>query len=138
MINEYINLAGLLSFLSYFGLSILFLVLFKFIFLIVTPYDELKLIKEEKNSAAAITLSGAIIGYSIAIASASSNSIGLIDFAIWGLVAAIAQVVGFWLLRTLLLKDLVDRIKNDETPAAIITAAFSIAIGLLNAAGLTY
>lgn len=138
MINEYINTSGLLLFLAYFFASIVFLVLFKFVYLFSTPYDELKLIKEEKNSAAAIMLSGALIGYAIAIASASSNSVGLCDFVIWGVIAAIAQVIGFWLLRMTLLKDLVSRIKDNEIPAAIITAAFSISIGLLNAAGLTY
>lgn len=138
MVNEYINVSGLLLFLGYFFASIVFLVGFKFVYLFSTPYDELRLIREEKNSAAAITLSGALIGYAIAIASASSNSVGFSDFIIWGVIAAITQVFGFWLLRVTLLKDLVSRIKDNEIPAAIITAAFSISIGLLNAAGLTY
>ncbi|MBP3140033.1 DUF350 domain-containing protein [Aliivibrio fischeri] len=138
MINEYINTSGFLLFLGYFATSIIFLVCFKFLYLFCTPYDELKLIQEEKNCAASITLSGALIGYAIAIASASSNSVGFVDFIIWGVIAAIAQVFGFWFLKTILLKDLVSRIKDNEIPAAIITAAFSISIGLLNAAGLTY
>ena len=77
------SLAGLDNFALYFGLSIVFLFIFKLVYALVTPHDEWKLVKEEKNVAAAIGFGGAIIGFAIALGSAASNSVAIIDFAIW-------------------------------------------------------
>ncbi|MBL4829377.1 MAG: DUF350 domain-containing protein [Aliivibrio sp.] len=132
------SLAGLGSFALYFGLSIVFLMLFKFVYLRITPYDEWALVKEEKNVAAAITMSGAFIGYSLAIASAATNSVGILDFALWGVVALIAQVIAFAIVRFGFMPKLVERIINNEIPAAVVMGSMSIAIGILNAACMTY
>ncbi|WP_408063514.1 MULTISPECIES: DUF350 domain-containing protein [Vibrio] len=129
---------GLTNFGAYFALSILFLVVFKVIYLFVTPYDEWKLIKDNKNIAAGIALGGAIIGYSIAIAGAASNSVGLTDFALWGLVALVAQILGFTVLRLIVMPKLVQRIESNEVAAATIVASVSIAIGLMNSACMSY
>lgn len=132
------SLAGLGSFALYFGLSIVFLMLFKFVYLRITPYDEWALVKEDKNVAAAITMSGAFIGYSLAIASAATNSVGIVDFALWGVVALIAQVIAFAIVRFGFMPKLVERIINNEIPAAVVMGSMSIAIGILNAACMTY
>ncbi len=60
-------LAGFPNFLLYFSVSIIFVLAFKFIYVKLTPYDEWHLIKEKQNTAAAIALSGAFLGYCIAI-----------------------------------------------------------------------
>lgn len=133
-----LSLAGLGSFALYFGLSIAFLLIFKFVYIRITPYDEWKLVKEEQNIAAALTLSGAFIGYSLAIASAASNSVNLIDFAIWGVIALIAQVIAYAIVRFGFMPKLVERIKSNEIPAGVVMGSMSIAIGLLNAACMTY
>ncbi len=133
-----LSLANLGSFALYLGLSILFLMLFKFVYIRITPYDEWQLLKEENNIAAALTLSGAFIGYSLAIASAASNSVNLLDFAIWGVIALIAQVVAFLIVRFGFMPKLVERIQNNEIPAGIVMGSMSISIGLLNAACMTY
>lgn len=115
-----------------------FFIVFKFIYTIITPHDEWKLIKQEKNSAAAISLGGALVGYSIAIASAASNSVGVIDFVMWSVVALLAQIAGFFMVRIFMMPKIVSRIENNEVPAAIVLAAVSISVGLLNAACMTY
>ncbi|MGB1321580.1 MAG: DUF350 domain-containing protein [Vibrio gallaecicus] len=132
------SLAGLGAFALYFALSIFFLLLFKFVYIRCTPYDEWKLVKEEQNVAAGLTLSGAFIGYSLAIAGAATNSVNLIDFAIWGVVALIAQLLAFAIVRFGFMPKLVDRIQANEIPAGIVMGSMSIAIGLLNAACMTY
>ena len=132
------SLAGLGAFALYFALSIFFLLLFKFVYIRCTPYDEWKLVKDDKNVAAGLTLSGAFIGYSIAIAGAATNSVNLIDFAVWGVVALIAQLLAFAIVRYGFMPKLVDRIKDNEIPAGIVMGSMSIAIGLLNAACMTY
>ena len=131
-------LTGILNFSIYFGLSIFFLVAFKFAYTLVTPHDEWKLIKEEKNGAAAIGFGGAVIGFAIALSGAASNSVSLLDFAIWGAIALVAQLVAFALVRFVFMPQIVERINSNETSAGIMLGATSIAVGLLNAACMSY
>ena len=132
------SLAGLGSFALYFGLSIVFLFIFKLAYALVTPHDEWKLVKEEKNIAAAIGFGGAIIGFAIALGGAASNSVALLDFAVWALVALIAQSLAFALLRFSFMPKIAERINNNEVSAGVMLASMSVAVGLLNAACMTY
>lgn len=132
------SLAGLANFALYFGLSIVLLFVFKIVYAFVTPHDEWKLVKEDKNVSAAVGFGGAIIGFSLALAGAASNSSSLIDFAIWGLVALIAQTLAFAILRFTFMPKIAERIVNNEVSAGTMLAAVSVAVGVLNAACMTY
>ena len=129
-------LGGLGAFWLYFGVSLLALMIFKILYTLVTPHDEWKLVKE-KNLAAAVALVGAILGFSVALASAAANSVSLIDYVIWAVIALIAQIVAFLLVR-LYVPQLSQRITADELPAGVVLAGISLAIGILNAACITY
>jgi len=129
-------LLGLTNFVIYFGLSLVALLLFKFLYTLVTPYDEWALVKNQ-NSAAACALSGAVIGFSIALGSAATNSVSIVDFAVWAVIALIAQIVAFFVVR-MFMPLISQRIQDNEIPAGIVLGAVSIAIGILNAASLTY
>ncbi|MGL5567225.1 DUF350 domain-containing protein [Plesiomonas shigelloides] len=131
-------LAGLGSFALYFFTSLIMLMVFKWAYVRVTPYDEWALVKEQKNVAAAVTLAGAFIGYSLAIASAASNSVSLFDFIVWGIVALFAQIIAFLIVRFGLMPSFVERINNNEIGAGIVMAGMSVSVGLLNAACMTY
>ena len=131
-------LTSILHFSLYFGVSLLFLVIFKFVFKFVTPHDEWKLIKEEQNTAAAIGFGGTIVGFAIALSGAASNSVSLVDFATWGAVALLAQTMAFALVRFGFMPRIIERIEANEVSAGIMLAATSIAVGLLNAACMTY
>ena len=93
------SISGLANFALYFAASIALLFIFKIIYAFVTPHDEWKLVKEDKNIAAAVGFGGAMIGFSIALAGAATNSLSIGDFVIWGVVAIIAQSLAFALLR---------------------------------------
>ncbi len=131
-------LAGLPNFGLYFGTSIAFVLVFKYLYICITPYDDWKLIKEGNNVAAAVALSGAFIGYCIAIAGAAKNSVSLIDFAVWGVVAMFAQFLAFAIVRFILVPKISEHIENNEIPSGIVLASVSISIGILNAACMTY
>ncbi len=131
-------LAGLGSFLLYFAISIVLLFVFKVVYAWVTPHDEWKLVKEEKNVAAAIGFAGAMIGFSLALGSAASNSVAIIDFIAWGVIAIIAQSLAFLLLRFTFLPQIAERINNNEVAAGTMLAAMSVSVGLLNAACMTW
>lgn len=136
--EDYNLLTGVTHFAMYFGISIVFLIIFKSVYGFATPHAEWKLIKEEKSSAAAIGFGGAIIGFAIALAGAVSNSEGLIDFAIWGLVALVAQVLSFSIVRFIFMPKITSRIENNEVSAGIVLGATSVAVGLINGACMTY
>ncbi|TLU61500.1 DUF350 domain-containing protein [Thalassotalea litorea] len=131
-------LAGLGSFALYFFISLVMLVVFKWIYAFVTPHDEWQLVKEQQNTAAAIGLMGAVVGFAIALSGAITNSIALLDFVVWGVVALIAQILAFFIVRLVFMPKIVERIINNEVTAGIVLAGMSIAVGLLNAACMTY
>lgn len=136
--DNYELLTGISHFAMYFGIAILFLIIFKTVYALVTPHAEWKLIKEEKNTAAAIGFGGAIVGFAAALAGAVSNSGGLIDFAIWGVIALIAQVIAFSVVRFVFMPKISLRIESNEVSAGIVLGATNIAVGLINAACMTY
>jgi putative membrane protein len=132
------SIAGLGNFAMYFAISIALLFVFKIIYALVTPHDEWKLVKQDKNVAAAVGFGGAMIGFSIALAGAATNSLSLLDFIIWGIVAMIAQSFAFALLRFTFMPKIAERINQNEVSAGTMLAAMSISVGLLNAACMTY
>lgn len=130
------SLAGLPSFLLYFVLAIALLMAFVRIYTWVTPHEEFNLIRSN-NPAAAIAFAGTLIGFSLPLASAITHSMSLLDCAIWGAVALVVQVLTFKFSQ-LILKQLPERITRGEIAAGIFSAGFSISVGMLNSACMTY
>ena len=128
-----------LSFLGFFITALALVIVFLYLYAFVTPYDDYKLIFEENNIAAALGFGGAIIGVSIPIYSALIHSISYIDFAIWGVVAIIIQLVFAFIVTRLEGKfSFKERISQGVVPVGILMAFLSIAIGLLNAGSMSY
>lgn len=138
MDNSFELLEGIANFYIYFGTSIALLILFKFSYTLITPLDEWKLVKEENNTAAAIGLAGAVVGFCIAIAGAASNSVSIIDYLIWSAIALVSQLIAYALVRIIFMPKITTRIQNGEIPAAIVLASTAIGVGVLNAACMTY
>jgi len=132
------SIAGLQNFALYFVISIALFFVFKIVYAFVTPHDEWKLVKEEKSTAAAIGFGGAMIGFAIALSGAVTNSEFLLDYAIWGVVAIVAQLLAFALLRFTFMPKIAERIQNNEVSAGVMLGAMSVAVGLLNAACMSY
>ncbi|MDM7859672.1 DUF350 domain-containing protein [Alteromonas sp. ASW11-36] len=132
------SIAGLGNFALYFAISIAFIFVFKLVYALVTPHDEWKLVKEQQSIAAAVGFGGAIIGFAIALGGAAANSLSLVDFVVWGVVAIIAQALAFAILRFTFMPKIAERINNNEVSAGIMLAAVSIAVGTINAACMTY
>lgn len=132
------SIAGLGNFALYFFVSIVLFFVFKIVYAFVTPHDEWKLVKEDKNTAAAIGFGGAMIGFSIALSGAITNSEFFLDYAIWGTVALLAQLIAFALLRFTFMPKIAERINNNEVSAGVILGSMSVAVGMLNAACMTY
>lgn len=120
---------------TYFGIAIVATVIFVAIYVMITPHREFTLIRQG-NTAAAISLGGALIGYTIPLAKAVEQSEGVTDMVLWSGVALVAQVVAYGITR-LLVPALSSDVKEGRTAAGILIAAMSVSIGLLNAAAMT-
>ena len=130
------SLTGLPSFLAYFALAIVSLLLFIRLYSWVTPHDEFGLIRAN-NPAAAVAFAGALIGFAWPLSSAITHSLSLLDCAIWGAVALVVQVLTFFVSQ-LALKQLPERITKGDIAAGIFSAGCSISVGMLNAACMSY
>lgn len=130
------SLSGIVPFIAYFAAAIAMLLIFMKIYMIMTPHDEMALIKEN-NVAASLVLSGAFLGFSLPLASAAANSLGIIDFIVWGVIACIAQLIVYQIFRRFYPK-ITSRIESGEMAISTKLATISVTVGLLNAACITY
>ncbi|HEX8470531.1 MAG TPA: DUF350 domain-containing protein, partial [Brevundimonas sp.] len=134
--DRYAFLTGATAFLIAFAAAGVFTIAFKLIYQWVTPYHEATLIRDG-NTAAAISLGGALIGYVLPLASALSHTVTLREFAAWALLAAVIQILAFVVVSRLVYRKMAERIEAGEMSAAVYLASISICIGLLNAACMT-
>ena len=136
MIDPHSFQASALAFLIAFVAAGIFTILFKVIYQFATPYNERKLIRDG-NVAAAITLGAALLGYILPLASALENTVSLVEFAAWAVLAGLIQIVTYTVVRQVVMRDLSDRVERGELAAAIYMGSISIGVGLLNAACMT-
>lgn len=124
------------DFLMYFGTSIFLMAAFLSIYVRVTPYHEFALIKQG-NAAPAITLSGSLIGFILPLCSVIKASVSIIDLAIWGVIALLVQVVAFWIINKLI-PSIKSHVLEGQVSSAILLAVLTLAIGMINAACMSY
>lgn len=131
-----LSLSGFDEFLVYAGLSIAFLYGYMIVYQWITPYDELKLIKEG-NVAAALSLSGSVLGFTLPLAAAIVHSVHPWDMMLWGVIAAGVQLLVYVAVRFTLL-NVTRRIPDGQVASGIVLATISVSAGILNAASMTY
>jgi putative membrane protein len=129
------SLAGVGPFFGYFVLALLLEFLFVAAYTAIIPYREIALIREG-NVAAATSLAGALIGFSLPLAKAVAQSAGLVDMFLWSLLGFIAQLVAYAVVRVTL-PHLVADVKEGKQASALLLAGVSVAVGLVNAAAMT-
>ena len=119
------------AFASFFLAAIVLLLVFLAIYIRVTPYNELALIRDG-NEAAAISLGGAVIGFALPIAVSVAISHSLYAMIGWGVVASIVQLLTFIAAR-LALPRLNESIPQGKLASGIFLASLAIGVGILNA-----
>ena len=128
-----------IGFLSFFFTALVLVIVFLYLYAVVTPYDDYKLIFEDNNIAAALGFGGAIIGVSIPLYSALVHSVSYMDFAIWGGVAILIQLIFAFIVTRLSGKySFKTKISQGIISVGILMAFLSISIGLLNAGSMSY
>ena len=129
MFDTVIN--SLPAFASFFVTSIILMLAFLAIYLKITSYNELALIRAG-NEAAAVSLGGAVIGFALPIAVSVAVSHNLYAMIGWGVVASVVQLLAFIAAR-LALPRLNESIPQGKLASGIFLASLAIGVGILNA-----
>ncbi len=130
------SITGLPAFGLYFATCAVMIAIFLAIYVRITPYREIALIREG-NSAAAASLSGALLGFAIPLARSVTQSANLADMVLWGAIALVVQILVFWIVSRVI-PQLVRDIPQGKVAQGVFLGAVSLATGILNAACMTY
>jgi putative membrane protein len=129
MFDPVIN--SLPAFASFFATAIGLLLVFALLYDFITPYSELTLIREG-NTAAAITLGGAVVGFALPIAVSVAVSHNLYAMIGWAVVAGAVQLMVYVAAR-LALPKINESIPQGKIASGVFLASLSIGVGILNA-----
>jgi len=130
------SIAGLPSFGLYLAATFILLAVFLAIYVQITPYKEISLIREG-NTAAAASISGAMLGFVIPLANAVIQSTNIADMVMWGIIALVVQLVVYG-IGTRVIPGITSGIPQGKVAQGIFLGALSVSTGILNAACITY
>ena len=130
------SIRGIDEFLIYLAASFAVLSLFIAIYIWITPWHELALIREG-NAAAAASFAGTVLGFAIPLAQSVAQSVNLAEMAMWGAIALIVQLLVFFVV-TRLMPAIARDIPAGKVAPGVFLGALSLASGILNAACMTY
>ena len=127
-------LSGFPVLLLHFAVTMAMLAIGITIYHFVTPYHELHLVRSG-NTAAAVSISAAIVGMAIPLAICMATSVSVWDIVIWGVVTLLIQILAYRIADAML-KDLPTRIENGEIGAAIMVVGVKLSVAFINAAAI--
>jgi putative membrane protein len=113
----------------------LLLVVFVLAYTRITPYREVELIRAGKL-APAISLGGALLGFSLTLAASIQHNDSLPMFVIWALAAMVVQVLVYALLSRAI-AGMAAALEADNVAMGALMGSVSLAVGLVNAACLS-
>jgi putative membrane protein len=128
-------IANIADFFVYLASALLLLGGFIGLYTLILPMREWVWIKQG-NVAASVVLSGAILGFSLPLAEAIRQTNTFPRMIVWSAIALAVQLAGFGLMR-LLRRDAVAAIERGDMAEAVLLAAGSVALGVINAACLS-
>lgn len=128
-----------MNFASYLGVALLLLIVGVVLFTISTPkIKEFRLIAE-KNTTAALSLGGKIVGLAIVLGAAAEYSVSLLDMAIWGVIGIISQIIVFFIAEVITIRFSIHRaIEEDNRAVGTMLFSLSLAVGWIVAKCLSY
>jgi len=123
---------AILAFASYLGTAVVLLAAFTWLYEKFTPYQEFDLIKEN-NAAAAVTLAGALLGFTFPMVSSIYFTQSLVEMMLWSAITGLVQLLVFTVMR-----GWAKAIEQGKIAPAIFVAGVSLSVGLLNAACISH
>lgn len=128
-------LAAFVGYLTYLGSGLALLFAFSAAYVLLTPLAEFRLIREGKV-AVALSFGGALVGFSLTLASSAWHANKLQYFVAWGVLAMVVQL----LVRLLLgigFKGLAEALEKDNVAVGAFAGVVSLSVGLINAGALS-
>jgi len=126
---------AILNYVLHLATAIALVLAFFVVYTRITPYDEILLIRQG-NCAAALSLGGTLLGFSVTIASALMHTADYYAFCGWAALAMLIQVLVF-VVATRLLRMSKDQIEHNNIGFGILLGAISLSIGLVNAGSIS-
>jgi putative membrane protein len=123
------------NFVRYVVVGFALIFVFLLVYIMLTPWREFALIRAG-NSAAAVALIGAVLGFCMPLANTIAHAQSLTDVVLWAAVALLVQGLVHVGLR-LLLPNLKASIEANQMAAGTTAGGFALCFGLINAACLT-
>lgn len=123
---------GFPLFLAHVAVTVLILVAAAGLYVLLTPHKEIALIREG-NAAAAVSLSGVLLGLALPLAVSLRASANLIDIGLWGAATVIVQLLVFRLV-DMVLRGLPRRIQEGEMAAAALLVGAKLSTAVVVAA----
>src|SRR5260370_3028276 len=97
--NDFLaSVGGLDDFLAYFLMALALVAVFLVVYVRVTPYREIALIRQG-NVAASLSLSGALLGFPVPPASAIAPNLAWWGMLLWGAGAPVVPLLSYFFLR---------------------------------------
>lgn len=124
--------AGFPVFLAHAGVTVLILIAAAALYILLTPHKEITLIREG-NTAAALSLSGVLLGLAIPLSASLKASTNVIEIGLWGAVTVVVQLLVFRLV-DMILRGLPKRIQEGEISAAALLVGAKLATAIVIAA----
>ena len=124
---KYITLWAFLDFCLYAFSSLALLAVFGRIYMWITPYDEFGAMRQG-NSAPALALGGALLGFTFPLLSVSYHGVNFVDFVLWALIAGFVQVVLFKILYWIIPMQ----IEAENKAIATFYASVAVCVGLIS------
>ena len=130
------SITGFPAFALHLATALAVLAAFLLIYGMITPYREMELIRGG-NIAAAISLSGAMIGFTIPLAKAVAQSGSLLDMLMWAGIALVVQLLAYVVVR-MLIPGITKDIPDGKIAQGTFLGMLSLTTGVLNSACMTY
>ena len=123
------------NYVIYLLASLAMMSVFSLIYTKITPYDEIKMIREGK-AAAALSFLGALIGFSLTLASSILHNDSFVAFAAWAGAAMIVQLAVYTVLSRLI-PDMHDCLEKNNVAMGALLGGVPLTFGIINAACLS-
>ncbi len=121
----------ILSYFIYLLTSIIALTIFTKIYLIITPYDELDLIRKGQG-APCVSLAGALIGYSLTLSASVIYQGSFMSFVVWACLAMGVQLLGY-LVMVKIIGNVPDSMQKNNIAVGGLLGLTGLVLGIINA-----
>jgi putative membrane protein len=122
-------------YVAYLLAAIALLLVFFMAYTRLTPYDEIKLIREG-HTAPAISLGGALVGFALTLSASIQHNDTLVMFLVWAACAMLVQAFVYALLARAIPR-MAEALEADNVAMGMLMGSVSLAVGLINAACLS-